>query len=399
VRKSWAPFGRPDIERDPNALVRCGIPMVESAPEQRCPSVKKLDFLPRIESLRGVAALTVVGYHVGHLFDDLPATSAVDAFAYRMFMGVANGIGAVVAFFVLSGFVLARSLEANPDWVRYFRNRVFRLFPAAIAVVSLLVALYLMFGIYVGFKASFDPFNIVLNMLMIRSDINSPMWSMTVECFATPLILTSVLLFKWFGAPWLTALIVVLFGLSFWGPYVHALGGATNLAALYAFVVGVFVHGTGARIAAAIRPRWAEPVMLLTMLVFCMCGFKKQTAPILMIECLSTAMFVVLAVWHSAVKIFNPLDLKLVRFYGKVSYSFYLLHMLGIVFASRLVEAMDLHVSGWSAFSASVLMTFVAVLLTTPLAYLSWRFIELPFIALGRHLGASSATTFAVRRS
>ena len=37
-------------------------------------------------------------------------------------MGVSNGIGAVVAFFVLSGFVLARSLENNPNSVRYFRN-------------------------------------------------------------------------------------------------------------------------------------------------------------------------------------------------------------------------------------------------------------------------------------
>ena len=84
--------------------------------------MKKLDFLPRIESLRGIAATAVVGYHVGHLFDDLSATGAVDALAFRAFMGVSNGIGAVVAFFVLSGFVLARSLENNPNSVRYFRN-------------------------------------------------------------------------------------------------------------------------------------------------------------------------------------------------------------------------------------------------------------------------------------
>ena len=353
--------------------------------------MNKLDFLPRIESLRGIAAVAVVGYHVGHLFDNLPAIGAVDAFAFRVFMGISNGIGAVVAFFVLSGFVLARSLDANPDPVRYFRNRFFRLFPAAIAVVGLLAALYDLFGIYVGFEASFDPLNVVLNMLMIRSDINGPMWSMTVECFATPLILLTLLLFKRYGALPIVTLIVVLFGPSFWGPYVHVLGGATNLAPLYAFVVGVLVHCSGERIAAAINPGWAGLIALLVILAFCMFGIKKQTAPILMLECLSTATFIVLVVWHPAARMFNPLDFKLARFYGKISYSFYLLHMLGILFAGRLLGPMVLYVSGLSVFAVSVLTTFFAILLVTPLAYLSWRFIELPFIAVGRRLGASSA--------
>ena len=82
--------------------------------------MKKHNFLPRIESLRGIAAVTVVGYHVGNHFGDLPRAGDLDAVAFRMFMGISNGMGAVVAFFVLSGFVLARSLENNPDPLRYF---------------------------------------------------------------------------------------------------------------------------------------------------------------------------------------------------------------------------------------------------------------------------------------
>jgi peptidoglycan/LPS O-acetylase OafA/YrhL len=312
-------------------------------------------------------------------------------------MGISNGVGAVVAFFVLSGFVLARSLERNPDPARYFRNRLFRLFPAAIAVVGLLTALQYLFGIHVGFKGSFDPINVVLNMLMIKSDINSPMWSMTVECFATPLILLSVLLFQRYGALPLPAMIAIMFGLSFWGPYVHALGGATNLAALYAFVAGVLVHCYGERIAAVTGPRRAGLVALVAILMFCICGSKKQTAPILMLECLSAATFVALVVWQPASKVFNPLDFKLVRFYGRISYSLYLLHMLGVSFAFRLFDASSLGYSGPSAFAVSVLTTFASVLLVTPLAYLTWRFIEVPFIALGSRFGASSATAFAIR--
>ncbi|WP_271619004.1 hypothetical protein [Bradyrhizobium sp. CCBAU 51745] len=77
---------------------------------------------------------------------------------------------------------------------------------------------------------------------MIRSDINGVMWSMTVECFASPLILASFLAYKRYGARPLFVLCAVLFSLSWWGAYVHLLGGVTNLAPLYAFVVGVLLH-------------------------------------------------------------------------------------------------------------------------------------------------------------
>ena len=49
-------------------------------------------FVPRLEALRGVAAVSVVGYHVAGIYWDI----------------VATGMIAVVVFFVLSGFVLAR---------------------------------------------------------------------------------------------------------------------------------------------------------------------------------------------------------------------------------------------------------------------------------------------------
>jgi peptidoglycan/LPS O-acetylase OafA/YrhL len=147
-----------------------------------------MNFLPRIESLRGLAALTVVGYHAWGHFSDTPV-SGWDAVAFQALKGLTNGIGAVVGFFVISGFVLARSLQANPDPIRYFRSRFFRLFPAAVIVVALLSFLHEWFGIYVMYEGDFSPGNIILNMLMIRTDINAVMWSMKVECFATPLIL------------------------------------------------------------------------------------------------------------------------------------------------------------------------------------------------------------------
>jgi peptidoglycan/LPS O-acetylase OafA/YrhL len=343
-------------------------------------------FLPRIESMRGIAALTVVSYHVWGQFSDTPGHGWVDDVAYRCLMALSNGIGAVVAFFVISGFVLARSLAANPDPVRYFRNRFFRLFPAAIAVVGLLAALHQWLGIHLMDAVDFSAGNVILNMLMIRTDINAVMWSMKVECFATPLVLFSVWLAQRDRLAWLWSMVAVLFGLSFWGPYVHALGDATNLAPLYAFVVGVLVQYCGKRLYDAPSSGIAAVTAILSVALFCYCGTRKQTAPILLVECLCAAWLVGLIAWRSE-PIFRPLDFGVVKFYGRISYSFYLLHVLGIMFANRLLEFAGFAVSELPISVAAIALTVASILLVTPAAYLSWRFIEIPFVNFARNIG------------
>jgi peptidoglycan/LPS O-acetylase OafA/YrhL len=343
-------------------------------------------FLPRLEALRGVAALTVVGYHVWGAFSDTP-TAGLDALVSHALQGLTNGIGAVVGFFVISGFVLARSLENNPDPARYFRNRLFRLLPAAVAVVALFTALHQWFGIYVMFEGDFSPVNVLLNMLMIRTDINAVMWSMKVECVATPLILLSAWLLKCERAPWLWGIILTLFALSFWGSYVHALGDASNLAPLYSFVVGVLAQHYGRRLA-RIRASVATSIAALSIVLFCYCGMRKQTAPILLLECASAAWLVLLAAWRP-VPMFQPLDVPLIGFYGRISYSFYLLHVLGISFAERLLSASGLSFSTLPVSLGIVALTLVSIAMTTPAAYLAWRFIELPGINFGRRISNS----------
>jgi peptidoglycan/LPS O-acetylase OafA/YrhL len=117
-------------------------------------------------------------------------------------------------------------------------------------------------------------------------------------------------------------------------------------------------------------------------LVFCLCGLKKQPALILMLECLSAAGLVALVAWQQAVPVFRFLDLGIVRFYGRISYSFYLLHPLGILFALRILGPVDFRFAGWPVSVIAMLLTFASILVTTPAAYLSWRLIEMPFINL-----------------
>jgi peptidoglycan/LPS O-acetylase OafA/YrhL len=327
--------------------------------------LSKSGFLPRLESLRGIAAVSVVAYHVVGHFSDTNVT----------------GMAPVVMFFVLSGFVLARSLENDPNPTRFFRHRIFRLVPAATTVVLLLTFLYFQFGFYVGDR-HFDPVNIVLNAVMIRHDINGVMWSMTVECFATPLILLSFWTFMRWGAIPLRIVIFVLFCLSFVGFYVHLFGGFTNLAPLYAFVVGVLVHFQGRLFVDKLTPATCRALALAAIILFCWCGLKKQTSIFIALECFSSALLVALIAFRDSMNLFRILDAPIVRFYGRISYSFYLLHVIGIVVALRIAGTTSLY-------TAMAVSGIAAIAITTPMAWLSWRLVEKPFIGLGRRLDAA----------
>ena len=77
----------------------------------------------------------------------------------------------------------------------------------------------------------------------------------------------------------------------------------------------------------------------------------------------------------------SALDLGVVRFY---SYSFYLLHLLGILFANQTLAAANFPLVALPAPFAMITVLIASVLMTTPAAYLSWRNIEVPFINLGK---------------
>jgi peptidoglycan/LPS O-acetylase OafA/YrhL len=185
--------------------------------------------------------------------------------------------------------------------------------------------------------------------------------------------------------PWI--LIAVLVALSSWGPYVHLFGGFTNLAPLYAFVVGVLLHFQGARTASLIGPARATFAGIAAMAIFCFCGTRTQSALIMMLECLSAATLIVLIAWYPAIKLFKPLDFAPVRFYGRISYSFYLLHPLGIAFAFRIFDPLALNTLELPLSITIIFVTLASIMLTTPFAYLMWRFIEKPCIRYGRRFG------------
>jgi peptidoglycan/LPS O-acetylase OafA/YrhL len=320
-------------------------------------------FLPRLEAIRGYAAVSVLAFHACMLSWDM----------------VAGGMAPVVVFFVLSGFLLGRSLDRDPDPITFVRHRLFRLLPGAIATVFLLTLLYQSFGFYVGFLPSFDPLNVILNALLIKSDINGVMWSLTVECFAIPVILMSHALLRSRGTPPVWILVAVLVAMSSWGPYVHLLGGFTNLGPLYAFIVGLLVQAGGATRTVASRPSRMTALAAAAFAVMVIVAVRKQTAVTIFFETACASVLICLAAFGPAKLLaLRPFDLGVARFYGRISYSFYLLHMPALGIAVRLLP------SGQPPVVGAAILFLTALSITTPAAWLMWRFIEVPFIAFGR---------------
>ena len=87
-------------------------------------------FDPRLESLRGLAALLVCVHHGMSVFADNAPLIAMEALLFAF-----NSAAAVIFFFVLSGYVLGRALERDGSFVPYLTRRLFRLLPPFVVIV------------------------------------------------------------------------------------------------------------------------------------------------------------------------------------------------------------------------------------------------------------------------
>jgi peptidoglycan/LPS O-acetylase OafA/YrhL len=99
---------------------------------------KGSDQITELQSLRGISAVTVMISHCLVDYGPAPLLTRISS--------VFNGRAAVVIFFVLSGYVLTRSLQRSQfnrgAVLRFYARRIFRLYPA-IWVASVLGLAYL----------------------------------------------------------------------------------------------------------------------------------------------------------------------------------------------------------------------------------------------------------------
>ncbi len=334
--------------------------------------------IPTLQSLRGVAALVVLLHHASFVFATRPGfRGALEA--------VFNAHAAVAVFFVLSGFVLSRSLGAAPlsagAVLRFWWRRGFRIYPAAWAGCALAVVVLALFagvptpGASRWFAtmlapARLDGAAILQDFAMLKVTLVPPLWSVRVE-LAMALVMPALWWLVRRG--WALALIVGT------GSLCLALGSAH---ALFAYAFAFALGSSLARHDDLSIPPAAALAALVALLCFRRIdpawhfetGFNAVVPTF--VESLAGAVVVGFLAQGGGPRWLVAAPLVAL---GDVSYSLYVLHFPILVALSKLPVF-----TAMAPEPAALLLMVLTLAATLPLALLSWRWIEQPGIAIGR---------------
>jgi len=343
-------------------------------------------FFGRVESLRGLAAGMVAFGHVLGAF----APFAQHLPAYNVLRTFGKGDSAVLMFFVISGFVLFFSFEryrsGEHPILRFLIARVFRIYPASIATILLIVVITAVTGRSFLGNAVIDPLVVLKNLLLLDTSMNGVMWTLQVELLAAPVIVAAYLAYRRFGVIALWALLAAFTALSFVGSFNRLIG--TPTLGLHAFMLGMIVAVAGERWFAGLSRVRATAAFIAAMFMFFACfpllGWTSHWGTLVATAC--AGIMIALAAFNNV----GPgLASRPARFLGRVSYGFYLLHPLTLLALDR-AEVRNviasLLQSGMSFPVTMVAVFLLSVLAIVPLAYLLLRWVEHPGIAFGQSL-------------
>jgi peptidoglycan/LPS O-acetylase OafA/YrhL len=364
-------------------------------------------FIPRLESARGAAALMVAAAHTAYAWWDTDRRLVRHApdwnepgwgTALRIFDALANGSAAVFFFFALSGFVLALSLDRDTSGAgnqagRFLIRRIARLYPAVAATIALFAGLYWLTGAVLSSPVYYTPLNVLRNALLLNVEIDGVMWSLQAEVIAIPAIFALVMIERRWGIAPLVAIAAMLVALSFKPSWNRFIG--QPVAPLYCFVFGILVRSVGRNVVSRLTGAGASLAFVVSVIALFaarpLLGLTSNFS--LVAEGLASAAIVAVVAYGQDVRTARPLDLGLMRFYGRISYSFYLLHPLTLIVTWNMPGQLKLLLeAGVPGVVVAFGLFALSTAAITPLAWLSWRFVEQPGIALGRRIMREAPT-------
>jgi peptidoglycan/LPS O-acetylase OafA/YrhL len=362
---------------------------------------RESNFFPEIESLRGIAALLVVAHHcflvpvvVVLKFtppNPLPLHSAADFFSMLAAFAF-PGQSAVPLFFVISGFVLGIGLPPNPlrlvaEWPGFAVRRAFRIFPA----MWLSIILGTVVAMLIGHPAGIDA---ILENATFRSyDLNAPLWTLRVEFFLSLLLPALVMV----SAPRGLLGVAVNVGLQaiFWWRTIA--GDPTWQFAVF-FHLGLMVPTLGRRSIIWLSDHRSLSVAVGGLSALAFCGpypyslfFQPGLYTALLVAAALPSFLIVSYAAFGTGWFKTALSAAPVRFMGRISYSLYILHFpIVTLFMTMIFDRLQ----PYPRVAGEFLLFVLTLAVTLPAAYLSYRYIERPFIRLG-HIAADRVRTFA----
>jgi peptidoglycan/LPS O-acetylase OafA/YrhL len=326
-----------------------------------------------LDGVRGLAALSVA---LGHCMlivagmdvwsktaFDFPAMPAQEI-AGRLMHLLFPGNGAVMVFFVLSGYVLwgsfARKRPTTADVPDYIVARLFRLLPLVVATTLLY-----------WLVTSPSPGELIANMLLLSTGMNKVLWSLQVEMIGSMVIFIAWLAARNDPIKLFIALCVVAAAVPFFR-------GNQFVVYLPAFLLGALIHHVPARIwqSRALLVA-ALLVLLLPSIVFSYRGVTR------LLEILAAAAIV------GCVAAQRPplLENAPIKFLGAVSYPFYLIHPLGMAGALNFIGPLP----GMNFLFQFGVYALVSLLISLPVAWLLHVTVEMPALKGRPRMGRKPA--------
>jgi peptidoglycan/LPS O-acetylase OafA/YrhL len=378
-------------------------------PRDAVPAAELYDVLAKhrfteLDGLRGVASLMVgIGHTLG--ITAVGASSAGAGVAIALLTGVINGSLAVDLFFIMSGFFLAGMLEnfKRRTIFAFYVRRLTRLVPPAVVSV---IFLYIFVKLTIAGKPGnpldgadlilFRSYNVtvplkilLLNLVLIRHTLNPPLWTIRLEIFTSLLFPAVQYLNTRASSRWYSfGLFAVFLGIAVLLNR-HQKLGLDVFHYLYIFYAGVLARDFGPCIA-DMTPRLQYALFGFAVLGLALTGefvppFQHPISFDLPVTVFGTILVVLLA-YGKIPAIRNVMNGPAVQFFGRISYSFYLMSWLTIAGLGGLIlrtDAISGHGITTILLAALPCCTFVGI----GLAYLLHIAVEQPSVALSRYLG------------
>jgi peptidoglycan/LPS O-acetylase OafA/YrhL len=374
-----------------------GVGLLRSAPDAVAAPAQARDFIVSLESIRGLAALSVALFHSFHVIpvdgshvysNTLWNVPTMSGLLMRLIMVPFNGGAAVSLFFVLSGFVLALSLKRDdrsgaPKAWGFASRRFFRIYPPlAINVVLFTLVIW---AITAWFPViSVQPLSIsqlVTNLLLTDYPVNGATWSLMIELVAIPFLLVGHYVARRWGATGLMALV----GLGLVTLFLPRLM-AGKLISQFAFMffLGMLVAEIWLSRSAALNKTtatiWLIAAITVMLTARFLVGYGSRWS--LLLEGFASAALIAALVLGPRLAIHDVLERAPLRFLGRISYSYYLYHPLALgVFFPILILVSP---SGWldHPFPAGTALAVSTAGAAVFLGYGSFILTEKPMIKL-----------------
>jgi peptidoglycan/LPS O-acetylase OafA/YrhL len=327
-------------------------------------------------------------------------------FPFVFAIAASFGWAGVAIFFVVSGFCIHLSFTRRPEWPAFFQRRFWRIYPPYLAALLFFSVLFPIAQRHLHLHARFDAAQFFTHLTLLNNSndrfflgINPSFWSIAVEVqlYALyPLLLVFAARFGWPGALLGLGVLEVALRLTdgglftFTGAALPRWLSGSPLMYWFSWSLGAFVAERQIRGNRLVAPG-ISLVVVGTLAVACSSCKPLYNMSFLLFALLAAG--VIVALLNDADRQFMmPARLRQhLTKVGLCSYSLYLLHepllraIAGI--GGKLLPKASIH---------PVLLFMLCLaswFLVVPIAFLSYKFCEIPSIALGKKLFGKRSQT------